>query len=67
MHTHSFNITLAEATDGENTYTCTSCNQPVVLVWSGYSDADGFHATNWGTRHEDASDEAIVNATINYL
>ena len=67
MHTHTLNVDLSQAKQGENTYACAGCNQPVILVWNGYLDGEIFVPTNWGPRHEDANDAAIVNATINYV
>lgn len=67
MPDHTVNVDLSQATQGENTYTCIVCNQPIILVWNGYTDDDGFHATNWGLRAQDASDESLVNLNINYV
>jgi hypothetical protein len=64
---HAVIIDMNAINEGENTYICTFCKQPIILVWNGYYEQGQFKPTNYGLRHEDEHDAPIGEVKVTYL
>jgi len=65
---HEVVITLSAVVEGENTFPCTICQHPIVLVASlQSSDEAGRKTYSYSLREEDANDPAFGTIGITYL